>query len=354
MKMSSNARIPTRSGRFLLRGAGILGLAAAIQLSAAAAPERARAQADDAAPLAITTIAMIADVAESVAGACVRVEPLMGPGVDPHLYQASASDVRAFQEADAIFYSGYSLEGQLGEVLGRLAEVKPTVAVSPEAIDPGRLITVQDIYGIDPHLWMDASLWGRIAPVIAETLGEIAPDCAEGMRERAEDYRERLAALHDWIGDSVATIPEGQRILVTAHDAFAYYGRAYGIEVAGIQGISTEAEAGIGDIRQTVDLVVDRDVPAVFVETTINPRTVQAMIDAAADRGHEVEIGGELYSDAMGEAGTAGGTYIGMLYENTVEIVEALGGTPAPLPEALHDWAARWDVATAGRPASGE
>lgn len=294
--------------------------------------------------LAVATVGMIADVAENVAGACARVEALMGPGIDPHLYQASAGDVRLFRDADAIFYSGYALEGQLGAVLERLGGQKPTVAVSPVAIDPANLITVQDVYGIDPHLWMDASLWLEIAPVIATTLGELVPDCAEAMQQRADDYQAQLRALHGWIGESIASIPEEQRILVTAHDAFNYYGRAYGIEVTGIQGISTESEAGVADIREMVDVVVARDVPAVFVESTINPRTIWAVIESAAERGHVVEIGGELYSDAMGEQGTVGGTYIGMLYENTVTIVEALGGTPAPLPDGLSGWAGTWGI----------
>ena len=295
-------------------------------------------------PMAVATIGMIADVAGVVAGACARIEPLIGPGVDPHLYQASASDVRLFQEADAIFFSGYSLEGQLGDVLERLAERTPTVAVSPTAIDPSHLITVQDIYGIDPHLWMDASLWSETAPVIAATLAEIAPDCATDLMQRAADYQQQLLALHDWITDSLATVPESQRILVTAHDAFAYYSRAYGIEVAGVQGISTESEAGVADIREMVDIVVEREVPAIFIESTINPRTMQAVIDGAAERGQDVVIGGELYSDAMGEPGTAGGTYIGMLFENTVTITEALNGRPAPLPTALHPWAEAWAI----------
>jgi manganese/zinc/iron transport system substrate-binding protein len=293
---------------------------------------------------AVATVGMIGDVAENVAGDCVEVATLMGPGVDPHVYQASAGDVRLLQQADAILYAGYSLEGQLGEVLERLGERKPTVAVAPASIDPGDLITVQDIYGVDPHLWMDASLWSRIAPTIADTLAEVAPDCAETMRADAEAYQRRLAALHDWITASVASIPEAQRVLVTAHDAFAYYGRAYGLEVRGIQGISTEAEAGIRDIRNVVDLVVDLAVPAVFVESTINPRTIQAVVDAAADRGHEVRVGGELFSDAMGAPGTAEGTYIGMLYANTMRIVEALGGEPAPWPAELEPWAERFDV----------
>lgn len=300
-------------------------------------------------PKAVATIAMIADVARNVAGECVEVESLMGPGVDPHLYRASASDVRAFQQADAILYSGYSLEGQLGDVLERLAEQKPTVAVSPSAIAPAELISAQGVYGIDPHLWMDASLWGRIAPVIAETLGGITPGCADAMRTRTSDYQAQTQALHGWIEDSIATIPEGQRILVTAHDAFAYYGRAYGIEVAGIQGISTESEAGIADVREMIDIVVTRKVPAVFVESTINPRTIQSVIDGAGERGQAVEIGGQLYSDAMGEPGTPSGTYIGMLYENTTTIVEALGGERVALPEALHGWAEAWNITVAGK-----
>lgn len=323
------------------------GVAVVAAVAAVLAPAVGHAQPAEDAPTAIATIGMIGDVVSNVAGDCAHVEVLMGAGVDPHLYQASASDVQAFQDADVIFYSGYSLEGQLGEVLGRLAEMKPTVAVSPTAISPAELITVQDIYGIDPHLWMDASLWGQIAPVIAETLAEVAPDCADAMQARAEAYQEKTDRLHDWIGESIANIPEDQRILVTAHDAFSYYGRAYGIDVAGIQGISTEAEAGIADIREAVDLVIEHGVPAVFIESTINPRTIQAMIDAAADRGHAVEIGGELYSDAMGEEGTPGSTYIGMLYENTVTIVEALGGAPAPLPAELHDWAEVWNIEVA-------
>ncbi|HSK40582.1 MAG TPA: zinc ABC transporter substrate-binding protein [Arenibaculum sp.] len=316
----------------------------AVSMAALPSP---RAMAADAPPRVVATIGMIADVAKAVAGECADVDALMGPGVDPHLYQASAGDVRTLQQADVILYAGYSLEGQLAEVLGKLGERKPAVAVSPAAIDRTDLITVQGAYGIDPHLWMDVSLWQRIAPVIADTLGAVVPECADDMRARAAAYQDQLGALHDWIERSIASIPDRQRILVTAHDAFNYYGRAYGIDVIGIQGISTESEAGIADIRDMVDVVVERGVPAVFVESTINPRTVQAVIDAAAQRGHRIRIGGELHSDAMGEAGTAGGTYIGMLFENTRTIVEALGGAPAALPEALISWAETWNVALA-------
>jgi manganese/zinc/iron transport system substrate-binding protein len=294
---------------------------------------------------AVVTIGMIGDVVGNVGGPCVDVTAIMGAGVDPHLYKASARDVQTFQDADVIFYSGYSLEGQLGEVLKRFSETKPTVAVSPSSIEPADLITVQDVYGIDPHLWMDAGLWARIAPTIAATLGELRPDCADEIDARAERYAEQLAALDQWVKESVASIPEQQRVLVTAHDAFGYYGRAYGIEVAGIQGISTEAEASVADIREMAATVAELGVPAVFVESTINPRTIQAVIDAARQRGHEVEIGGQLYSDAMGEAGSVGGTYIGMIYENTKSIVEALGGRLPAFPDALRSWADEWDVA---------
>jgi manganese/zinc/iron transport system substrate-binding protein len=294
---------------------------------------------------AVVTIAMIGDVVENIGGDCVEVTAIMGSGVDPHLYQASAADVQTFRNADVIFYSGYSLEGQLGDVLGRFGEEKPTIAVSPASIDPGSLITVQDVYGIDPHIWMDASLWSNIAPTIAAAIAELRPDCTDLLNANVAKYQAELAALHDWAVDSIASIPEAQRTLVTAHDAFGYYGRAYGIRVEAIQGISTESEASVADIRATVDAVVQAGVPALFIETTINPRTIQAVIDAAQQQGLEVEIGGELFSDAMGEEGTPASTYIGMIFENTVKITQALGGEVAPVPDALLGWADEWNAA---------
>lgn len=305
----------------------------------------APAAAQDAPVNAVVTIAMIGDVVENVGGECVKVTSIMGSGVDPHLYEASAADVQSFQKADVIFYSGYSLEGQLGDVLERFGEEKPTIAVSPASIDPGSLITVQDVYGIDPHIWMDASLWSNIAPTIATAIAELRPGCADQLNANAKEYQAQLAALHGWATESIASIPEGQRTLVTAHDAFGYYGRAYGIDVEAIQGISTESEASVADIRATADAVVQAGVPALFIETTINPRTIQAVIDAARQKGHEVEIGGELFSDAMGEEGTPASTYIGMIFENTVKITQALGGKVAPVPDALSGWADEWNAA---------
>lgn len=317
--------------------------ASLVALSVTAAPAAAEP------PLnAVTTIGMIADVVANVGGECVDANALMGPGVDPHLYQATARDVRTFQKANVIFYSGYHLEGQLGDVLERLAQRIDTLAVSETAIPEDEIIHVQNGSGLDPHVWMDPGLWVKTVPVIAAKLAEHRPDCAEAIEANAAAYAEQLAGLDEWAAQSIATIPEGQRILVTAHDAFNYFGRAYGIEVAGIQGISTESEAGVADIRHVAEMVAERGVPAIFVESTINPRTIQAVVDAASRQGHKIGIGAELYSDAMGEAGTAGGTYIGMIYENTYNIARALGGTPPPLPAALSDWAKRWDVAAAG------
>lgn len=304
------------------------------------------AAAQDAPLEVVTTTAMIADVAQNVAGECATVTPLMGPGTDPHSYQASADDTRTLGQADVILYSGFSLEGELGDLLERLAQSRPTVAVAEAAVPQEEVIATDDAYGVDPHVWMDVGLWAGVADVSAQTLGELAPDCAAQMEAKASAYRAQLAALDGWVQQSVASIPEAQRILVTAHDAFNYYARAYDLDVTGIQGISTAAEAAISDIRSTVEVVIERGVPAIFVESSVNPRTIQAVQQAAADRGVETRVGGQLYSDAMGEAGTAGGTYLGMIYENTVTITEALGGQVPPLPDALAGWAATWDIAS--------
>ena len=299
-------------------------------------------------PAVVTTVGMIADVAENVGGECVEVTALMGPGVDPHLYKASAGDVRTLQNANLVLYSGYSLEGQLGEVLDGFARRKPVVAVSEAGISEEDLLPASSgAYSYDPHVWMDVTLWSQTMDSIANALGELAPDCADAITENAETYKSQLAALDEWVAASITSIPESRRILVTAHDAFAYYGRAYDIEVEGIQGISTESEASLRDIRTVADTVAEREVPALFVESSINPRTIEAVLQAVQDRGFEASIGGQLFSDAMGENGTADGTYIGMIYSNTRAITEALGGTVAPLPEALNAWAETWNVEAA-------
>lgn len=290
----------------------------------------------------VTTTGMIADVARNIAGECVDVEALMGPGVDPHLYEARASDIYRLRNADAILYNGYSLEGQLGSVLSQLGKLKLTLAVAPESMTQEQLLTADEdeTYGVDPHLWMDPGRWVRIVPTVTRALQQVAPDCSDAMSRRAEAYEADLKALDEWVGSSIVTIPEGQRVLVTAHDAFGYYGDAYDIEVLGIQGISTDSEPAIADIRNIVSTVAERGIPAIFVESTISRRTVEAVVEGAARQGHELRIGPELYSDAMGERGTEAGTYIGMLRANTEAVTRGLGGTAAPWPERLSD---HWD-----------
>ncbi len=320
----------------------VVALSAAILLASGMAGAASKSEAID----AVATIGMIGNVVEEVGGACVDVPTLMGAGIDPHTYRATAQDVRTFQSAGIIFFSGYNLEGQLGKVLDRMGESRPVIATAPASIAPDELIRTQGAYGIDPHLWMDVSLWAQIVPTIREQLIDLRPDCAERFQANAEGYKKQLTALDGWVEATIASIPEEQRVLVTAHDAFGYYGRAYGIGVAGIQGLSTESQAGIADIQAMAQAVAERNVPAVFIESTINPRTVQAVVDAAEARGQPVEIGGELYSDAMGASGEVGGNYIGMIYSNTRTIARALGGTVAPLPAALAPWAERWGIET--------
>jgi manganese/zinc/iron transport system substrate-binding protein len=293
----------------------------------------------------VTTIGMIADLTSEIGGEFVSVTPLMGAGIDPHLYRATARDVQTLQGAELILYSGYSLEGQLAEVLQRFSEFKPTVAVAERGIPADLLITVSGTTSVDPHVWMDASLWNRTVGVIRDVLSELDPAHAGQFSANAELLSRELLALHEWVAQSTATIPAAQRILVTAHDAFSYYGRVYGMEVEGIQGISTDNEAAVADIRATVNLIVRQQIPALFVESTINPRTVRSVLEAVARQGHSVEIGGELYSDAMGMTGTAAGTYIGMIFANTRTITEALGGEVPELPAELHAWAGRWNLA---------
>jgi manganese/zinc/iron transport system substrate-binding protein len=281
----------------------------------------------------LATTGMIADIAAAVGGECTRVTTLIAPGLDPHLYRATPSDLAAFQEAGVILYSGLNLEGQLGEVLARLGATRPVLAVA-ETIPEAERLTGEGGMA-DPHLWMDPALWAQIAAPVAATLGEVRPDCAAGMEARAAEVAARLAALDAWVAASVATIPEGARQLVTAHDAFAYYARAYGLSEVAIQGLSTEAEAGIADVEAVAEVVARTGVPAVFVETTVNPRTIEAMLEAVAARGGAARIGGELYSDSMGPEGTPAGSYVGMIRHNTETLVTALGGTPAPLPPEL-------------------
>jgi len=304
------------------------------------------AYAQDAPLNILATVGMIADVAQNVAGECAAVSTLIGPGTDPHYFSATPRDVDALARAELIFYVDRTLEERLADILDNFRDRTPTVGLADATFDMDTLLEDPDAPGtLDPHLWMDVSRWARLAPVIADSIAAQRPDCAEAMADNVERYAAQLDALHSWVGDAIATIPEGQRLLVTAHDAFYYFADAYGIEASeAIEGISTASEASIGDIREVAAFVIERGVPAVFVETTINPRTMQALVAEVQSQGHDVTIGGALFSDAMGDDGTPEGTYIGMIRANTATVTTALGGALPDWPEALADWAQDWDI----------
>ena len=274
------------------------------------------------------SVGMVADLVREVGGQRVQVVQLCGPGVDPHLHKASRDDVQHMLQADIIFYSGLMLEGRMTDSLVKLARSKPVVAVT-EALDPQVLLEPDDFAGhSDPHVWMDVSAWSQCVGVIARELSQVDPAGAAEYAQRAAELEQRLAELHAYGLQAMATIPETSRVLVTSHDAFNYFGRAYGLEVMGVQGISTESEAGLQRINELVDLLVERQVKAVFVESSVPRKNIDSLVEGAAARGHQVNVGEkELFSDAMGAAGTYEGTYIGMLDHNITQVVRGLGGT---------------------------
>jgi manganese/zinc/iron transport system substrate-binding protein len=285
--------------------------------------------ADDGRLRVVATTGMVADAVARVGGDRVRVQGLMGPGIDPHLYKASAGDVQALASADLVAYNGLHLEAAMGEVLREMNGRIPTVAVA-ERIPKDSLLAPPEFKGnYDPHVWFDVELWKHAVRSVADALERRDPPGAAVYRANAERYLAELDSLDAWVAAQVAELPEERRILVTAHDAFNYFGRAYGFDVKGLQGISTAAEAGTADVQRLAGLIVERRVPAMFVETSIAPRTIQAVQEAVRARGHAVEIGGSLFSDALGDAATAEGTYVGMVRHNVRTIVDALQEAPA-------------------------
>lgn len=274
----------------------------------------------------VTTVGMITDLAERIGGDRATVTGLMGPGVDPHLFRAGAGTLRTLSAADLILYNGLFLEAALAEALEEMGGRTPTVAVTRD-IPRDTLLAPPEFEGaFDPHVWSDVSLWRIAAETIRDALSEVDPPGADGYAARHAVLDEELAALDHWVRDTVAVLPPERRVLVTAHDAFNYFGRAYGFEVRGLQGLSTVTEAGAADVQDLASFLLDREIPALFLETSIPPRTVEAVRRAVLARGGAVEIGGELFSDAMGSAGTPEGTYDGMIRHNVRTLVAALGG----------------------------
>jgi len=275
----------------------------------------------------VTTTGMIADVVRRVGGERVEVRQLLGQGVDPHLYKATRSDIAAMLNADATFYNGLLLEGKMTDAFVRVATSgKPVFAVT-ELIEESHLIEPPGSQGhFDPHVWMDPQAWAKAVEVVRDKLAARDPEGAAGYTANADLLLDEFRRLDAYAEKAVASVPAGRRVLVTAHDAFGYFGKRYGFEVLGIQGLSTESEAGLKQIEQLVEMLAARRIPAVFVESTIPDRSVRALVAGAAARGHTVVIGGELYSDAMGAPGTYEGTYVGMIDHNVTLIARALGG----------------------------
>ncbi|MFO7653183.1 MAG: zinc ABC transporter substrate-binding protein [Candidatus Krumholzibacteriia bacterium] len=274
-----------------------------------------------------TTTMQTGDLVREIGGDDVALTVLMGPGLDPHQYKASAGDVERLGRADLIVYNGLHLEAKMAEVLERLDARQPTLAAA-EAVPEDRLITQDGAR--DPHVWFDVELWRFALDAVEAKLSELDPERAGAYRERADRLRGRFDELHAYARKEFARIPEDQRVLVTAHDAFNYLGRAYGLEVVGLQGISTASEAGTGDVQALAALIADRRIPAMFVETSVSPRAIEAVQQAVRARGHQVVVGGEVYSDAMGDTGTPAGTYVGMIHHNVDTIVAALAGEANP------------------------
>ncbi len=273
----------------------------------------------------LATTGMIADLAINVGGDRVAVEALMGPGVDPHLYKASEGDVQRMASADIILYNGLHLEGAMAEVFERMQSRVKTVAVT-DGIDRARLHAPPAFEGnYDPHVWFDVTLWIAALETVHASFVMLDSTHGEVYDANASRYRDSLQALHQYVLSRARSLPVARRILVTAHDAFGYFGAAYGFEVHGLQGISTVTEAGTADVTHLADFIASRRIPEIFVESSVPTRSIEAVQAAVRARGFEVRIGGELFSDAMGTAGTPEGTYPGMVRHNIDVIVEALG-----------------------------
>ncbi len=294
----------------------------AMLLTTPVLPVAARASA----PAIVATTGMVADLARRISAA--EVQAIFGPGVDPHGHRPTRSDILALSRGDVVFYNGLHLEAQLLDLLADMATQTRVVAVG-DALDPALLISDPAFNGFpDPHVWMDPVLWSKAADAVARTLKEMGfPADIDG---NLAALQAELTALDSYARAAIASIPKSARVLITAHDAFNYFGRAYGLEVQGIQGISTESEAGVARMQELVQLIRDRLVPAVFVESSVSDRSVRALLEGAAGAGLIVATGGELYSDAMGPEGSYEGTYIGMMDHNITTIAAALGGDVPP------------------------
>ncbi len=274
----------------------------------------------------VATTSIVADLVRTVGGADVSVESLMGPGVDPHLYKASARDVDRMVESDIVVYNGLHLEGKMGDLFEAMAERgKPTIAIAEVSI-PDSLLRASELFqgNYDPHIWFDAELWARAAHALANALGALDTTREAAFVARGNAYVAELLEVHAYVHEKADEVPMEQRVLITSHDAFGYFGRAYGFEVRGLQGISTASEAGAADVQNLAALVTERRIPAMFIESSVSPRGIEAVQEAVEAKGFDVSIGGTLYGDALGGPSTPAATYLDMIHYNIDTIVEAL------------------------------
>ena len=277
-------------------------------------------------PNIVVTTGMIADAVSNIAEDLVNIKVLMGSGVDPHAYRQTRSDIVSLANADLVLWNGLYLEAQMEEFLIELGNERPVIAVAENV--PHNLLIGSDEYvgRFDPHLWMNPSIWSNIVLNVRDALLEILPDAKTKLSDNAEIYMKEIEQLENYANNVLTSVPQKNRILLTSHDAFNYFGQAYGYDVIGIQGISTESEAGLKRISELVDLIIEKNIQAVFIETSVSDRNIRALVEGARAKGYEVSIGGELFSDAMGEPGSYEGTYIGMIDSNSTKIAIALGG----------------------------
>lgn len=279
----------------------------------------------------VATTGMIKDAVENIVGDRANVEGLMGPGVDPHLYKATQGDLQKLMHAQIIFYNGLHLEGKMQSIFEKMSKQKDVIAIS-EVIDKGKLIVTFDGGGdnkdgvktYDPHIWFSVPLWTEAVRYIGDKLQELDAANAEFYKKNVETYLGELGELHGVVQEELATIPKEQRLLITSHDAFGYFGQTYNLQVKGLQGISTVTEFGLKDVTQMVDLITEQKIRAIFVESSVASKPLEAVVAGCKERGHEVKIGGTLFSDAMGADGTPEGTYVGMVKHNVKTVVEGL------------------------------
>lgn len=274
--------------------------------------------------IVVATTGQIADAIKEISGDHLQVSALMGPGVDPHLYKATQSDLSKLDKAEVIFYNGLHLEGQMLDIFEQMAKDKTVLAVG-ETLDEKQLLASDtDAMLHDPHIWFDVELWKGVVNAISTQLQEEYPEFKEDFQTNEAAYLKKLDDLQSYAEKRVNEIPQQQRILVTAHDAFNYFGRSQGFEVRGLQGLSTDSEYGVKDVQEMVDFLVENKIKALFIESSVSDKAMKAVIEGAKEKGHDIVIGGELFSDAMGAEGTTAGTYIGMYQHNIDTIVDAL------------------------------